>query len=72
MGIRDVAACIMTATLGALACAYSASGLAAVPGHAGYTFSLLATLVHLNERGQVLTQVVMDTGLTHVVVAKPD
>ena len=28
--------------------------------------------VHLNERGQVLTQVVMDTGLTHVVVATPD
>lgn len=28
--------------------------------------------VHLNERGQVLTQVIMDTGLTHVVVATPD
>lgn len=44
MRIRDVAAYLMTATLGALPCAYSASGLAAGPRHAGYTFSVLATL----------------------------
>ncbi|WP_437536978.1 choice-of-anchor tandem repeat NxxGxxAF-containing protein [Sorangium sp. So ce726] len=29
-------------------------------------------LVHLNDRGQVLTQVILTTGVTHVVVATPD
>jgi len=42
--IRHLAACMLAATLGALSCAYSASGLAAGPGHAGYTFSVVATI----------------------------
>ncbi|WP_437274432.1 hypothetical protein WME90_24605 [Sorangium sp. So ce375] len=38
--------------------------------HHGYSFPW--PLVHLNDRGQVLTQVILTSGVTHVVVATPD